>query len=143
MSATYKLIYASQAHDKICYADLDSILAKSRKNNAFYEVSGILIFSDGYFIQLLEADSVDTVRATLSRIIKDPRHHTVRILREWNCTERSLQQSSMAFLDHDVHGESFQFIKKLFNDSMMISLPSNTEFVNFFKDFMKSNPALK
>ena len=81
MTGTYKLIYVSQAKEDICYRDIDEILKKSRKNNAFHEVSGILIFSDGYFIQFLEAASAEIVRATLSRIVKDPRHHTVRIIR--------------------------------------------------------------
>lgn len=135
MTATYKLIYTSQAKEDICYRDIDEILKKSRKNNDFYEVSGILIFSDGYFIQLLEAATAEIVRATLARIIKDPRHHTVRIIREWACAERSLKQSSMAFMDHDLQEKSHQFIQKLFSDSMMVQYPTNHEFVDFFKGF--------
>lgn len=135
MTTTYKLIYTSQAKEDICYRDIDEILKKSRKNNDFFDVSGILIFSDGYFIQLLEAATAEIVRATLARIIKDPRHHTVRIIREWTCAERSLKQSSMAFMDHDLQEGSQQFIQKLFSDSMMVQYPTNHEFVNFFKGF--------
>lgn len=143
MTGTYKLIYVSQAKDDICYRDIDEILKKSRKNNAVHDVSGILIFSDGYFIQLLEAASAEIVRATLARIVKDPRHHTVRIIREWNCAERSLQQTSMAFLDHDLQEKSHQFIQKLFSDAMSVQYPANHEFVDFFKGFDKSMASLR
>ncbi len=143
MTATYKLIYVSQAQETICYRDIDEILKKSRKNNEFYDVSGILIFSDGYFIQLLEAASADIVRTTLSRIIKDPRHHTVRIIREWNCTERSLKNHTMAFLDQDLQEKSHQFLQKLFSDSMSLQYPTKLEFVDFFKSFETAAPALR
>lgn len=143
MASTYKLIYISQAKEDICYRDIDEILKKSRKNNAFHEVSGLLIFSDGFFIQLLEANKPEIVRATMAKIVQDPRHHTVRVIREWSCEQRSLQEWSMAFLDHDLQAEGNPFIQKLFADSMLTTFPTSDEFVGFFKEFASNVPVLK
>ncbi|MEP6834771.1 MAG: BLUF domain-containing protein [Gemmatimonas sp.] len=82
MQELVHLIYASGATRDLSPADLDTILVASQRNNARQNVSGILLFSEGSFFQVLEGTSAD-VEATFARIGADTRLiHTTCIIRE-------------------------------------------------------------
>jgi Sensors of blue-light using FAD len=75
-------IYASMAKTKFSEASLAEILALARTNNASLDVTGILLYSEGSFFQVIEGDArvVDTLFA---KIAADPRHEKVtKIIRE-------------------------------------------------------------
>lgn len=74
-----RLIYASRATDALSPADVEQILAASRRNNGRAGVTGILIFSSREFLQCLEG-SREAVNQTYARILGDPRHADVQVL---------------------------------------------------------------
>ena len=79
VSAFRRVIYTSRAVGDDQRADHQAILSTSRRNNGMDGISGILWIGDGEYRQLLEGP-VDSVRETLSRIMRDPRHTDIRIL---------------------------------------------------------------
>ncbi len=54
-------------------ADLESLLDESRRNNAKAEITGILLYQNGSFVQLLEEER-SAVEALFDKIAADKRH---------------------------------------------------------------------
>lgn len=77
--------------------EIDAILGASRRNNALVGISGVLMFSTGYFAQVLEG-SQSTIESTFERIQLDRRHGQVHLLEFVPAPVRSFQTWSMAFI---------------------------------------------
>jgi hypothetical protein len=97
-SKIFSLIYLSTATVPFSKVDLLELLTKSRKNNSSLGVSGMLLFKDGNFLQVLEGEE-KKVRPLYEKIALDTRHKTVIILSMGYCPERSFPDWSMGFQD--------------------------------------------
>lgn len=69
-----QLIYISAATGALSDQELDSILASSVRHNAENGVTGLLIYAEGNFMQVLEGDP-RALDETYTRIARDSRHH--------------------------------------------------------------------
>ncbi|WP_405371930.1 MULTISPECIES: BLUF domain-containing protein [unclassified Microbacterium] len=94
------LVYASRAAIPFDHARLVELLAQSRENNARREVTGMLVYSEPDFIQILEGPS-DSVRSLLAIIADDGRHTDVRVLLEETIAERRFAAWSMGYEPSD------------------------------------------
>ena len=74
-----RLIYASRAASSTSPETLLPIMKTSRANNLAQGITGVLIFSDGVFLQLLEGGR-EAVSALYNRISRDERHREVVLL---------------------------------------------------------------
>ena len=68
-----RLIYASYSTTDLSKQDIKHILRSSQKNNGEKRISGVLFYSDRYFLQCLEGER-HAVNETYLRISLDPRH---------------------------------------------------------------------
>lgn len=75
----HRLIYISSGRRKFDGAELRDILEVSRKNNAEIDVTGMLLYLDGNFLQLLEGGR-DDVEGLYERIALDTRHSGAIVL---------------------------------------------------------------
>ncbi|MEQ8481677.1 MAG: BLUF domain-containing protein [Hoeflea sp.] len=91
-----QLLYVSGASREISERDLDDILRTSRKNNQHNGITGMLLWADGVFIQILEGEP-DRVRRLVSRIQGDPRHCYFMVMHEQTTDERLFSDWSMGF----------------------------------------------
>lgn len=89
-----RLMYASRAADSVNSDDLAAILKKSKTNNPPIGVTGVLCFSDGIFLQVLEGGR-SPVSGLYNKIVCDPRHHDVVLLSYEEVHERSFAGWSM------------------------------------------------
>ena len=89
-----RLMYASRAVSPEAEAELASILQQSKKNNPVVGVTGVLCFSAGIFLQVLEGGRT-AVSALYNKITADPRHKDVVLLRYEEIDERSFGSWSM------------------------------------------------
>lgn len=89
-----RLMYASRAADSVNQNELVSILKKSKANNADIGVTGVLCFSAGIFLQVLEGGR-SQVSALYNRIANDTRHHDVVLLSYEEVDERRFAGWSM------------------------------------------------
>jgi len=89
-----RLMYASRAVESVDPDDLAAILKKSKANNPPIGVTGVLCFSDGIFLQVLEGGR-SPVSALYNKIASDPRHHDVVLLSYEEVSERSFAGWSM------------------------------------------------
>lgn len=90
------LLYLSSAVRKFTDFELMTLLAKARENNTRLNVTGMLLYYDGNFLQVLEGHEVD-VRPLFEKIGQDPSHQSVIKLIERPLTERQFSEWSMAF----------------------------------------------
>lgn len=96
----FHLIYTSQARQSFAAADLKRLLTRSRLNNGDINVTGMLIYRDGVFLQALEGNET-SVRKVFKRLENDPRHTGVKILRNGNSfgKRRIFGEWSMGFIN--------------------------------------------
>jgi hypothetical protein len=89
-----RLMYASRAVDSVDQDELIAILKKSKVNNPGIGVTGVLCFSGGIFLQVLEGGR-SAVSRLYNRIAADPRHHEVVLLSYEEIGERRFAGWSM------------------------------------------------
>ena len=94
----FQLIYTSGATRELKDVELARLLLAARSANAARDVSGILLYDAGSFMQVLEGER-DVVQAVYERIKKDPRHTRVRILLQRPVENRQFRDWSMGFVD--------------------------------------------
>lgn len=78
-------------------SEIDQILSTSRKNNDLVGVTGALLFSSGFFGQVLEGDTA-AIETTFERIQQDPRHSDVVLLDFKPIMARSFGSWAMAYV---------------------------------------------
>lgn len=90
------LVYTSSASQPFRETALEALLAECREHNATAEVTGMLLYRSGRFIQVLEGVA-DTVRGLTDRIRRDPRHHDMRVLLEERVPQRRFPDWTMGY----------------------------------------------
>ena len=98
-----RLMYASRAVPTVDQDELVAILRKSKSNNPALGVTGVLCFSQGIFLQVLEGGR-SAVNQLYNRVAADPRHSDVELLIYEEIHERrfagwSMGQVNMARLN--------------------------------------------
>ena len=98
----YSLAYESQASVPFTEPDLLDLLGRSRTKNAGLGVTGILLYRQGTFLQVLEGQrsQVEELYATISG---DTRHHAVDTVLVEDRQERRFPDWTMGFADVDGH----------------------------------------
>jgi hypothetical protein len=82
-----RLIYASRAAEALSAEMLSTLLKTARDHNTAAGITGVLVHSEGIFLQLLEGGR-NAVNAVYNRITQDKRHHDVVLLSYDEVSER-------------------------------------------------------
>ncbi len=93
----YRLIYSSEATAEMARTDLEQMLAESRLRNAKRDITGVLVFVDGVFLQILEGER-DDVEDLMVSIQRDPRHRNIKVFHEEEIDRRAFPAWRMAYL---------------------------------------------
>ena len=96
----YHLGYVSTEAVKFSEEALVALLSEARNANADRDVTGLLLYREGSFYQVLEG-SESAVMATFQEIEGDPRHKEVRILFHGETDSREFADWKMGFLNLD------------------------------------------
>jgi hypothetical protein len=91
-----QIVYISTARQPLTEAELQSVLAVSRRNNGAAGVSGLLIAGGRRFLQVLEGPE-EAVAAAFDRIKADPRHFAVVVLSKKHVEAREFGDWTMGF----------------------------------------------
>jgi hypothetical protein len=94
--ALTQLIYVSSAARNLDEGDIHRILESSVRHNAANDITGMLLFASGNFLQVLEGEEF-AVEETMSRIQLDPRHHGVIVVSNDTVPGRDFGAWSMGF----------------------------------------------
>lgn len=90
------VVYVSKARPDVGDDTLRDILTESRANNAESGVTGVLLYRDGQFVQVLEGPR-DSVQSLVATITADPRHDDIRIVLDEPIDERQFGDWTMEF----------------------------------------------
>jgi len=92
--ALYQLIYLSElAADE---SVLSGIHSHAVRNNTAHTVTGMLIYANGRFLQMLEGERKDVLH-TYERIQQDPRHRHVSLVLQRDISARLFSHWNMGF----------------------------------------------
>ena len=95
-SSLRSIVYVSTALHLLNDAQLEELLTKTHLNNSRNQITGILLYQDGNFMQLIEGSTRDTYEL-YERIKSDNRHHNIITLLDQPIEERLFSDWSMAF----------------------------------------------
>lgn len=109
------LVYVSSAVELFSQGELTALLETSRRNNTPAGITGLLLYKDGNFMQVIEGDKTE-IHVLQARIANDPRHTGIITLNERKISERQFPDWSMGF--------------KNLSDPKLRVLPGYSEFLN-------------
>ncbi len=90
------LIYVSTSVKLLSDEELLDILKVSRENNSGKDITGLLLYKGGNFMQVLEGPD-ESVEAIYKKIEADPRHKDLTILSREQISTRQFPAWQMAF----------------------------------------------
>ena len=91
-----QLSYISSATEPMATADLLRLLRGCREHNAAHGVTGMLLYGNATFLQVLEGEEL-LVDALLEQIRRDPRHTDLQVLHRKTIQRRDYADWSMGF----------------------------------------------
>lgn len=89
-----RLMYASRAVPAVDQEELLAILRQCKLRNPEHGITGVLCYSEGIFLQVLEGGR-SAVNALYNRIVADPRHTQVELMSYEEIGERRFAGWSM------------------------------------------------
>jgi len=135
------LVYVSSATVPFTPDELVALLKKSHEKNARLGITGMLLYKEGNFMQVLEGEEA-AVRELYETIRHDPRHHDVITLLEEEVPAREFSEWSMGFVDlktvdvRDVPGYSAFLSTPLTGDAFAENPSRCRSLLRMFRKYM-------
>jgi hypothetical protein len=136
------LIYVSSASYMMSNQELSSLLTKARENNHALNVTGMLLYSSGNFVQPLEGTRA-SLNEIYAKIYKDPRHYNIIKLFDREINQREFAEWSMGFRNlsgvplTDLPGYSAIFEDELTYQAMVDHPGIAHSILTYFRDTMR------
>jgi hypothetical protein len=96
-----QLIYASQMTAPLSLEHVVAILDVARASNPRRGITGVMTFSQNWFLQALEGPPGE-VNALYSALMRDPRHYDLTLIDYREVAQRQFGEWSMGFFRRDV-----------------------------------------
>lgn len=112
-----RLVYVSYANSAMSEKEIGEILEKSKANNGKRNISGVLMYSDRYFLQCLEGERKD-VNKTYLRIAADTRHSRCMQIEYSQVDSRLFTNWSMEYVAYN--GVADQLFEKYSENGMFM-----------------------
>jgi len=88
--------YVSRASEPMSSEQLLELLMQCRSNNQKHDVTGMLLYGNGTFLQAIEGDE-EVIDKLVETIDADPRHTDIRVLKRKSIPSRQYSDWSMGF----------------------------------------------
>ncbi len=99
MNQITSIVYLSKANEEFLKRDArQQLKIHSQSENAKHDISGLLIYSEGYFLQIIEGTSAE-IDALYTRISHDPRHSKLDLLTRSVGSTRMFSKWSMGLVE--------------------------------------------
>ena|GEM_PF-5181611 len=95
-TGVYQVLYRSTATRRFTNDELLKLLEHARSFNLEHQVTGMLLYSEGHFVQVIEG-AEEVVSALYERIRQDPWHHEIETVNEGPLPARRFAEWSMDF----------------------------------------------
>lgn len=103
-----RLVYTSKAHQSFTSEMLGDLAEKSQQNNQRADITGLLLYGGGHFLQLLEGKEKRIRSLYDKHISKDPRHVECKVLFHESCEYRLFPKWGMGQLYLNQMGDESQ-----------------------------------
>lgn len=100
MNTLHSIAYVSTAVNMLSEAELELLLRHAREQNAKLQITGLLLYSAGNFMQYLEGDR-QPLKSVFDTIARDPRHRRIVTIMDEPIESREFSEWSMAFRNVD------------------------------------------
>ncbi len=110
----YVISYVSTVHPQVSNYDIAKLMDFIKTNNNILNITGILIYSDGNFFQILEGEKF-LIKMLFDKIKKDVRHYNIIKMLDKEIKVNSFSEYNSSFTvisDHYNHKELQLFLKK-------------------------------
>jgi len=111
----YQIVYISSAVTPFSKDQLLELLNHCRTSNQRNGLTGMLLYKDGNFMQVLEGEQ-EAVERRFDLIRRDPRHKDVIVIETSQTPQRQFGEWSMGFRD--------------LNDPALLKLPGYSQYLN-------------
>ncbi len=101
----YAISYVSSVNPNLTEADIQEILKYTSNWNNDHDITGILLYSDGNFFQVLEGEK-ELLKSLLSRIVKDERHNNVMVIFQKEVSQTKFDDYQSDFISLDSRFQS-------------------------------------
>ncbi len=141
MTKLINLVYGSSTTTPFSDEELLALLAKSREKNRRLGVTGLLLYRERNFLQVLEGEE-QAVWEIYNKIVEDPRHSSILLYGVRPVTERLFGDWEMGFLNLEkdkldkVEGYS-DFLSEPLNSSKFQEGEFAYIFLRTFRDFIR------
>jgi FAD-dependent sensor of blue light len=119
-----QLIYRSAARVAFNERQLSQLLSQARDNNLQRGLTGMLLYDEGSFLQVLEGES-EHLLALYTRILLDPRHVDIAKLLEREIQERQFGAWQMGFVSAARLGVTIPGYSDFLKNSALTAAPGN------------------
>lgn len=133
------IVYMSEyvGNSNSMFSDIGDIITTSKANNPKRGVTGILLYHQGKFVQVIEGEEKD-LRSLMRIIEKDERHTNLEYLVDETINERGFDQWNMDFFnlsDKDsLNVEQMKEISRLYKKQPLIR---SDQLVKMYEDLLK------
>ena len=137
----HHIVYLSSAIVKFTEEELKVLLLQAREKNSALQLTGMLLYIEGNFIQVLEGDK-EKVMQLFTTISLDPRHNGILKIFEKPLDERNFSDWTMGFKSLTMDEASqLAGYRNLKNDIFKFENFKNTEHpaVKLLKTFYRNN----
>ncbi len=135
------MIYVSSATIHFSDEDLQALLKTSRENNASLGITGMLLFAEDNFIQVIEGEE-KALNNLYAKITHDTRHKSCSILMRGELKERNFADWSMGFrkIPKEDFSEIAGFNNLSANSPDALTHLNKGPVLTLLKTFLKINP---
>ena len=133
----YRIIYLSSGLKDLTSSDVRELLLKAKENNREKNITGVLLYLDNNFIQVLEGEKEDIIKL-YQKISIDYRHKNIIKVVEGTITSRQFDKWDMGFIEID--SDDLKILSE-YKDFNFKNIFSKTDFIaeTFLTTFLKSH----
>ncbi|MDN3549091.1 BLUF domain-containing protein [Mucilaginibacter aquaedulcis] len=130
------IVYVSTADTLLTELELVDLLNVARDKNEKYGVTGMLLYCEGTFMQVIEGEA-DSVNLIYSFIEQDTRHKNIIKLATGKIDQRNFPDWTMGFAS--INSETLQDIEGYLSSPLSAATGDEHITVNMLKTFADSN----
>lgn len=122
--------YISQAHE---LSHLSKILADAKRSNLRNDVTGLMSFNKGRYLQIIEGSN-GIMSELISNISSDDRHHGINTILDIETSHRYFGDWTMKLVPLLARNKSFEIFMKIMAPKLRVMPESKQELVKLFHE---------
>jgi len=131
----YAIVYLSSASDELEIAEISKILSFTEESNNNHDITGLLLFSDGNFFQIIEGEK-NSILKLFETIKRDDRHRNIQQIFGEEINKGAYDLYATNFISDEVKYDTDQFEHYL-NQTSVLGKNAQKAVENILRVFIK------